>query len=353
MNYAVGKVVKSMDRFKLRSVYTKTTRKILLPLSLGLCSSTLLHILSQVLETSVKKVGRAGFELHVLFIDASRVVSSDIKSDLFPLLKEIYTQPHYHLRHFEEVLSMGLDLHGESLLPAQSLLETTSGTSDRSPAEQLRELLSSLPSASSKTDIITVLRTRLIAEVAKELGCEAITWGDSTTKLAERILAETAKGRGASLPSLTSDGLSTNGLLYVFPMRELFRKEVHNYAMFMTPSLPSLITDMATQENASVPASSKNTTIDALMGRYFASVEVNYPSVVANVVRTSSKLNPPETPTFSAVCEICNVPVSEGTDGVDDPAEGTPRSAEGDRKIRCYGCVRSLLGMKIAPSTPG
>ncbi|KAI4124467.1 MAG: hypothetical protein LQ338_004785 [Usnochroma carphineum] len=128
--------------------------------------------------------------------------------------------------------------------------------------------------------MIGILRSRLITSLAKELRCSSILYGDSTTRLAERTLSATAKGRGAAIPGLTSDGQSPHGIKIVYPMRELLRKEIAAYATMTDPPLTPLILE---DRSRGTVASSKNSTIEELMGQYFESVEQNYPSIVANV----------------------------------------------------------------------
>ncbi|RAL68532.1 hypothetical protein DID88_007259 [Monilinia fructigena] len=66
-----------------------------------------------------------------------------------------------------------------------------------------------------------------------------------------------------------------------------------------TAPLPDLV--VYQEPPSHISASSKSTTIDDLMAQYFESVEENFPSIVANVVRTSSKLKPTTGHTSKAV----------------------------------------------------
>lgn len=103
-------------------------------------------------------------------------------------------------------------------------------------------------------------------------------------------------------------------------------------------------------------ASNKATTIDDLMIQYFESVEENYPSIVANVVRTSSKLvagqtalSDGENGSSGKGCGVCGFPVEQGTDGINgwggDQNDGSGIVRMDDAKgILCYGCSRSIYG---------
>jgi cytoplasmic tRNA 2-thiolation protein 2 len=201
-----------------------------------------------------------------------------------------------------------------------------------------------MPSATSRADLITTLLTQLLVDVTKKGGCESILFGDSTTRLAEKTLTETAKGRGFSLPWQVSDGMSPYGIGFNYPLRDLLKKELVEFSSLTIPSLADLI--IYPNSASYVSVSSKSITIDDLMVQYFESVEENYPSIVANVVRTSSKLKPLATGDTIA-CGLCGLPVTEGTDGIfgwggDQNSHSRRVKQNGHNNILCYGCSRSI-----------
>ncbi|KAE8444866.1 cytoplasmic tRNA 2-thiolation protein 2 [Mollisiaceae sp. DMI_Dod_QoI] len=212
--------------------------------------------------------------------------------------------------------------------------------------ERLQKMIGSMPSPTSRTDIITTLFTRLLVDVAKKNACEAILFGESTTRLAEKTLTETAKGRGFSLPWQVSDGMSTYGVGFNYPLRDLLKKELVAFSSLTTPPLTDFIIQQESHSNVS--ASSKDTTIDDLMAQYFESVEKDYPSIVANVVRTSTKLQPVAVDETSD-CGLCGLPVEEGTDGIygwggDQNLVSRLARAVSQDSVLCYGCSRSIHG---------
>lgn len=212
--------------------------------------------------------------------------------------------------------------------------------------KRLQELIGSLPSATSRADLVSTLQTRLLVDVAKKNGCTGILFGESTTRLAEKTLTETAKGRGFSLPWQVSDGTSPYGITFNYPLRDLLKKELVAFSSLTTPPLTDLI--IYNQPSSHISASSKQTSIDDLLIQYFESVEENYPSIVANVVRTSSKLEP-LTDDETTPCSLCGLPVAEGTDGIfgwggDQNSDSRPARQIGHDAILCYGCSRSING---------
>lgn len=218
---------------------------------------------------------------------------------------------------------------------------------DGSTIPSLEALLHTLPSPTSRSDVLSILRTRLIVKFAQENQCEGILWGDSTTKLAEKVLAETAKGRGFSLPWQVADGESPYGVPFYYPIRDMLKKELLSHADTVEPSLMPLINPDAFKPTQA-PPSAKNTTIDVLMQQYFESVEENYPSIVSNVVRTTGKLQAASSE-GSQHCRLCMLPIMDDSLGIDgwggNQAAATARDPSG-RKL-CYGCSRSVPGEAV------
>ncbi|KAL8878295.1 MAG: hypothetical protein Q9198_003861 [Flavoplaca austrocitrina] len=196
--------------------------------------------------------------------------------------------------------------------------------------------------------MVGILRSQLVEAFAKGNHCDSILYGDSTTRLAERTLSETAKGRGGAIPWLTGDGRSPHGIKIVYPMRDLLRKEITAYMAMAAPPLRPFLVENTLGKKSS--ASSKNLTIEDLMGQYFESVESNYPSIVANVVRTSGRLvAPPLGSQHHSVCHICRLPLVSGAEGLrwsgeqEGPAAPTCSNGSKDIPKLCFGCARSTL----------
>ncbi|KAF2204163.1 hypothetical protein GQ43DRAFT_201446 [Delitschia confertaspora ATCC 74209] len=338
--YVHTKVIKRMESFRVRFTSPDQLRKILLPISFGISSVSLLHILDRQLQTQKSKTGRTGYSLHVIHVDTSSVEPSAPDAGLLSQLKDRYPHHIYASVPLHELFMSSAD--GS---PSEAYKDLTEDSSlEDMPADQkLLFLIGSLPSATARADVISTLRTRLLVQCAKDLGCEGILWGDSTTRLAEKTLAETAKGRGFALPWQIGDGDSPFGLTFNYPVRDLLKKELTAYASITEPPLFPLIYE---PPKTSQPApSSKSTTIDDLMKQYFESVEENFPSIVSNVVRTTTKLEAPSTFLSEARCKLCNMPVADGRFGIHgwggDQEDGLDISGKPSREL-CYGCTRSV-----------
>ena len=309
--YVSTKVIKRMESFRVRHSDPGHERTLLLALSFGAGSISLLHLLNQHLEGQLERTGRTGFKLLVLHVDDGASVP-DITAPLGKV-KERYPDHTY-------ISSMLSDVFSLEEVPA---LRDHLIMHDATNHNKLQHLLDSLDSPTSRADAIEILKRRLIVKVAKEHNCEAILWGDSTTRLAERTLSETAKGRGFSLPWVVTDGESPYGIQVYYPVRELLSKEIASFASLVDPSLDDLIV----KDEIKPAVSTKNTTIDQLMKQYFESVEREYPSIVANVVRTTGKLQALPLSEVEQQCELCEMPL-------DNQAP--------EKSRLCYGCIRTL-----------
>lgn len=308
--YVNTKIVKRMEGFRVRNAGSGKPRQYVLSMSLGAASVSLLHLLSRHLARQIEKTSNTGYAIQVVHVE---MPGQPDGADTLAELKTRYPLHTYSTIVLSEILVSDPSVREvfSSSLPSEPL----------SPQEELTMLLASLSSASARADVLEVLRNRLLASYAKSHSCEGIFWGHSTTRLAERTLAETAKGRGFALPWLVNDGVSPEGLAYHYPMRELLTKEIIAYADSVEPPLPYI-----KHENTTI-VSSRNATIDSLMQQYFQSAEQDYPAIVSNVVRTTGKLKPADLKTIEQQCELCELPLQD-------------RAPE--RSRLCYGCIRSL-----------
>ncbi|KAI9672001.1 MAG: cytoplasmic tRNA 2-thiolation protein 2 [Trizodia sp. TS-e1964] len=340
-----------MDSYRVRDVSKEKNRSLLVPLSFGVSSVTLIHLLDKQLKSQIERTNRMGYTLHVLHVDTTSIDQSQPTRELQANIKLKYPLHNYTVIPIENIFDHGLAV--KQILrdkPDLMLQETAGGSEKNTNDELLRQLLDSLPSASSRADLLCILRTRLIVEFAKKSGCESILWGDSTTRLAERTLAEAAKGRGASLPWQVSDGMSPHGIIFDYPLRDLLKKELTTYSLLTTPPLTPLIKLAPSLRH--IVASAKSTTIDDLMTQYFEAVEENYPSIIANVVRTSGKLRPPSPQAGDRPCGVCRLPVACGISGLSGWAGAREETASGcpaeilppTTEPLCYGCARTTFG---------
>lgn len=121
--------------------------------------------------------------------------------------------------------------------------------------------------------------------------------------------------------------------------------------MFTTEILDEPIVDLciafSAQPKHSVAAatSGRNITVDELMTQYFEQMEMQYPSIVNNVVRTADRLTVVEQE--AAACRICGLPGDGGLSGL---TLGELPDAEASGM--CYGCMRATHGASQQLSWP-
>lgn len=310
----------------------------MVPLSFGFSSVSLLHVLDLHLKTQKSKTGRTGFEIGAVHVEEPG--QSAKTEELLEKIRAQYPDHQYASLPLHDVFRLVPDDAALKSLVPQSEQKAEAGHE-----EQLIHMINSLTSATARADVISTLRTRLIVEHARLNDCECILWGDSTTTLAQKTLAETAKGRGFSLPWQISDGQSPFGLQFHYPLRDLLKKELISYVNMSDSGLISLIHEPS-PGSTQASTSSKNTTIDDLMKQYFESVEENFPSIVANVVRTTSKLQVRPDALSDPHCSLCSMPVPGGRFGIHgwggDQHDDNSAESESTQRNICYGCTRSL-----------
>ncbi|KAI9718374.1 MAG: hypothetical protein M1812_004095 [Candelaria pacifica] len=349
MTYVRTKVVKRMESYRVRHSTKDKQRILLLPLSLGTSSVSLLHILDYQIQSQIDRTQRAGYELQVLMIEDPDFPDSTTSKAMIAAIERRYPRYIYTKLPLADIFEYA-QTNEEGTQEEESALLGAISRKVMSKEENLDALLSSLPSATSRADVISTLRTKLIVEFGKRRGCEGIFWGDSTTRLAEKTLAETAKGRGFSLPWQVSDGESPHGINFKYPLRDLLRKELGTFSDLTSPPLTDLI--LAQPHSAQISASAKSTTIDNLMSQYFETVEENFPSIVANVVRTSSKLTTLRRDGHELICELCSMPIEHASSGLHNwggyqQEVAVEMQYDSSNSKMCYGCTRSLLGSAI------
>lgn len=346
MAYVTTKCIKRMETYRSRISYRTETKKILLPLSFGPGSTSLLYILDQQLQAQRARMGRTSYELTIVNLISS---PDDLPyaESLVEKFKSLFPTHTYLIAPLSQAISL-------SSIDWSIFNLSEINTATKAPSQgTLQTLLSDLPSPTARADVLNTLQTHLLVDIAHTHSCSSILFAHSTTRLAERVLISTASGRGFSLPWQVRDGPSPYGVDFAYPMRDLLGKEIVAFAQ-SEEKLAGLVTFDGKVE---VSASAKNTTIDDLMKAYFASVEENYPSIVANVVRTSSKLESSDTKTSDRACGLCGLPVEEGSDGIygwggdqrvnareENIVSTSTQHEEPKKSILCYGCSRSVNG---------
>ena len=325
------KVLRRIDNYRRpKSMSTGERYKLLLPLSLGLSSSVLLHAVNAQIERQLSKPHPlVGFEIHVLVIEPSTVASASVDAEeRFGLVQQSFPRHSYKKVPFHSIFDYDPEIC--NVLPklaGDTFVDDASQTNQ----ERLDVFRASISTATSRVDVDQILLNRLVVAYGKDIGCDAVLWGDSDSRLAAKTLANVAKGRGAALTWQVSDGASPSGLLFHFPLRDLFQAELESYANLIPELSAIIIPDAPPSDNVLT----KNLSIDELMMRYVQTHGEKYPGVMANVTRTANKLHPAPASADSKQCSFCDAHMDKQENGTDAEVKF------------CYACIRSrpeLLG---------
>ncbi|KAF7506234.1 hypothetical protein GJ744_012126 [Endocarpon pusillum] len=332
IKYIGSKPVKRVKSYRLKEEVTEQPQKLLLPVSGGVSSVVLLQILDGLLQRQFSNRGRKPYELHLLMVEAPSLVSDRSVAATFNRLKQKFPSHTCSLVPLPEVFKLD-----SSICEDLSDLGAQRG---KTPQASLDTLLSCSKTASSRTDVLQLLLTRLIVAFAKVNACNAILWGHSNSRLAAKALSSVSKGRGGYLPFDIADGPTPWGIAFYYPLRDLFKSELVMY----TNALPDDFSGLVVHDLASVPTYTalRATSIDDLLSAYIDNQGEKYPSLMANVVRTAGKLQMPVSAMkqSASICGICAMPIPE-----------TMASQESDESNICYACQRLRLET-ISPRGP-
>ncbi|KAK9799101.1 putative Cytoplasmic tRNA 2-thiolation protein 2 [Seiridium cardinale] len=338
-----------------------TTQRYLLALSPGGVSCTvLLNILWENLRQQRERGQKARFEILVAVVDIDLSDASASGGGSVNAALEAYKA------RFEGIGLTKIGLADATSLDTIDWTALPGLNADLPPSQRIADLFARLPSASSRADILRLFTRHLLMHTAVRESCDVLLMGYNTTSLAELTLSETAKGRGFAVPWGVNDGIlslpripptkapsdamersdideKAGGITIPIyhPLRELFRKELLIYSGLTTPALTPLIS--SSTNKAAAVVSHKDVSIDDVMARYFAEVEENYPSVVANVVRTTGKLRRSGN-SETGNCGLCGLGLDEVGDERWRGELGEQKNEGGDRGRLCYGCERSVYG---------
>ncbi|RKU48042.1 cytoplasmic tRNA 2-thiolation protein 2 [Coniochaeta pulveracea] len=326
---------------------SQPTRRYLLGLSLGTSSTILLHILNSYVEAALSKGRKSPLDLDIIVVDTSVSEQDEALQATLDAYRQRYPRLTFEVLPLTSVL--GISSIDWTALPSLK--------QDQSPAQQLADLFERLPSTTSRADILRLFIRHILIHTALSRSCQAVLLGHSTTALAELTLAETAKGRGFSLPWQINDGVlpiedfspdpdnapadKKRTIRVHHPLRELFRQELVTYTTLTEPPLTDIIPAEDVVNKASPVVSHRDLSIEEVVLRYFADVEVNYPSIVANVVKTTAKLDRLDA---EERCGVCGMTLDELGDERWKGEIGDSGGGEEGAGSLCYGCERSVRG---------
>lgn len=305
--------------------------QLLLPLSLGVSSSTLLYMLDTELHRRLANAHtKKPYNLQVLVIEPSTILSSNAPYDKnYEALQAAFPMHTYTRVPFHSIFDYVPDM--KEIMLEYAGPQFTDNTSLNSES-RLAAFRTTITTPTSKSDLDQVLLTRLVVGFAKQTGCDTVLWGDSDSRLAAKTLAGAAKGRGASLTWQVSDGMSPWGVGFEFPSRDLSKIELEQFASCCPELADIIIPGQPVSDNILT----KNLSIDELMMRYVLTQGEKYRGIMSNVSRTANKLQSTHDAN-SAKCSLCGALV----DNVEGNDSAIAASIDDQGSQFCYGCLRS------------
>ncbi|OAR01804.1 hypothetical protein LLEC1_00674 [Akanthomyces lecanii] len=334
-------------------------RRYLAGLSFGVSSTCLTQMLDDSARHHATKQSSSSFEPLIIHVDTDLVVTPEDHDTPAQRLLAKYRQKYAHISfdcvHLSKAMALKT-VDWTTLLPGQAPESSDGGKSDM---EKLRHLFDALPSVTSRADVLRQLVRHILIDTARARGYSVVLLGHSTSALAALTLAEVANGRGFSVPGQVGDGLQTiceydnsgNEAARVsfpvyYPLREVLKNELVGY-MYLIPALAEMkqLGEVGGAAGSSTSVvSHRDLSIEEVMQRYFESVEGPYSGIVANVVRTTGKL---DRVVGSASCRLCGMTLDESGDDrwAGDLGQDSGDSAAKNHKGKlCYGCRRSVNG---------
>ncbi|KAI9371787.1 hypothetical protein BJX61DRAFT_10389 [Aspergillus egyptiacus] len=329
------KAFRRTEKYRLRRDLPKTgPLRLLLPLSYGLSSTVLLHMMHAQLEQLTKPHSPPGFDLHVLIIEPSSISPScSSRAEAFESLQRLFPLASFTQLPLHCIFDLVPDLQD---VLAQYAGQDFADDVSRSPRERLDAFRASITTATSVSDVDSILLNRLIVAYAKSIGCFGVLWGDADDRLAAKTLANVAMGRGSSLTWQVSDGMSPFGLEFNFPLRDLFASELQNYIDLFPELSDIVIPGTPLSDNVLT----KNLSIDQLMRRYVSSQGAKYPGVMSNVTRTANKLQASRMSTDGSRCALCDT-IMPSPERMLNQLRSASHQREDSSHHFCYACERS------------
>lgn len=364
IEHVSGKVRKNLGTMhkEIRTSAELTPRRYLAGLSFGVSSTCLTQMLNDSAQHHAGKQSSSAFEPLIVHIDtdlaAAPAESHDTPAQrLLAKYRARYPHISFDCVHLSKAIALRT-VDWSTLLPLYKTLDTAEdGASD---VEKLRRLFDALPSVTSRADVLRQLVRHLLIDTARARGYSVVLLGHSTSALAALTLAEVANGRGFSVPGQVGDGVQTvceyddagretARVMFpvYYPLREVLKNELVGY-VDLIPVLAEMkrqgeVDGVAGRSSHSV-VSHRDVSIEEVMQRYFDGVEGPYSGIVANVVRTTGKL---DRVAGGAFCRLCGMTLDESGDDrwAGDLGQDSGDSAADHHKGKlCYGCRRSVSG---------
>ncbi|XP_077439047.1 cytoplasmic tRNA 2-thiolation protein 2 [Vanacampus margaritifer] len=172
--------------------------------------------------------------------------------------------------------------NGSSCLMPEQKHETSPDVQE-CQTQLLQQLIDSSKTLTAKEEILSMLRQHLLVHTARCEGYSKLMFGDNCTRLAVKLLINISLGRGAQLAQDVSFSDSRYGdIISLRPMRDYSAKEIAYYNHIF--NVPSVFTPNLHTKNK------EKASIQRLTESFVNKLQVDFPSTVSTIYRTSEKL---------------------------------------------------------------
>ncbi|KAH3757583.1 cytoplasmic tRNA 2-thiolation protein 2 [Pelomyxa schiedti] len=164
-----------------------------------------------------------------------------------------------------------------------------------------------------KQELLDLLRTKLILDIAESHKFEYVAFGTCGTHIAAKVIAKTCTARASAIPYLGSWAHTPTPYhsLLLQPMKNMLHSEVKDFASEHNFILPPHLRDTTNKPVAPISILSLSTV-------FLHNLQPEFPSTVHTILATASKLKPPQQGT---PCFLCHMPVEEAETEVPTAAE--------------------------------
>jgi cytoplasmic tRNA 2-thiolation protein 2 len=155
-------------------------------------------------------------------------------------------------------------------------------TLTKTEEQSFKQAFDSLTTLTSKEELLEIYTTQALCTLAKQHNCDAIIFGNNSTNLAVRVLANTAKGKGISLPQDLAISVVKDDIVQVKPLRDILLNEIEIYAK---------LTQLEFHETFDLTSGMHgNVSINKITKEFVLGLQLEYPSTVSTISKTAFKI---------------------------------------------------------------
>lgn len=244
----------------------------------SICLLRLIHL--SLIEDRKKKTK---FNVTVIFIDERNRRTEDERNHVFKCINDLVSGYGY------KVIFTYLTPLGENVHLSEDPHNLPNANDDK------LTLILSQATKTNREDITERLRLNILYKAARQLKCNKIFTAETSDHIATKLIGNIAIGRGGQLSEDTGFISTANeNIILIRPLRECSKKEVTFFNVFHNLHL---------LEYPSTLEEDKFSSIQKLSETFITELQQSFPSTVATVVSTGSKLTITEKK--GKTCLIC------------------------------------------------